>query len=173
METYNEQLKAIQTNSSEGSTSDIQSTTKLQCWKDVVGGKSRGRCYGIADLSTNIWHGVSSITQPNILPSSINYMAENEQLCRKVVEANQIVNQTNQNVVMLMDRIHLLEQKLAMMERHQPDTSTSTSQVHSHYAEQFDYQECLEFIIHVSMFQFFSSYVMSSLWTFIHYILLF
>jgi len=41
---------------------------------------------------------------------------------------------------MLMDKIQLLEQKLAMMERHQPDTSTVTSQVHPHYVEQFDDQ---------------------------------
>jgi len=54
------------------------------------------------------------------------------------MEENQIANQTNQNVVMLMDRIHLLEQKLAMIERHQPDTSTGTSQVYPYYAEQFD-----------------------------------
>jgi len=133
-------LKAIQTNNSEGSTSDIQSTIKPQCRKDVVGGKRKGRCYGTADLSANIRHGVSSITQPNILPSSIDYITENEQLRRKVMETNQIVNQINQNVAILMDRIQMLEQKLATMERHQPDTSTSTSQVHPYYAEQFDDQ---------------------------------
>jgi len=137
----------MQINSSEGSTSNIQSATKLQCWKDVVGGKSRGRCYGTADLSANIRHGVSSMTQPNILPSSIDYITENEQLRRKVMEANQVVNQsnqvanqTNQNVAMLMDKIQMLEQKLATMERHQPDTSTGTSQVHPYYDEQFDDQ---------------------------------
>jgi len=61
------------------------------------------------------------MTQPNILPSSIDYITENEQLCRKVMKANQIANQTNQNVAILMDRIHMSEQKLATMKR-QPDT---------------------------------------------------
>jgi len=51
------------------------------------------------------------------------------------MEANQIGNQTNQNVAMLMDRIQMLEQKLATMKQ-QPDSSTGTSQVHPYYAEQ-------------------------------------
>jgi len=40
-------------------------TTNIQCWKDVVGGKSRGGVYNTRDLATNIHHGVSSLTQPS------------------------------------------------------------------------------------------------------------
>ena len=32
----------------------------------TISGKSIGRCYGTADLASNIRHGVSSLTQPNV-----------------------------------------------------------------------------------------------------------
>ena len=144
-------MKALQSDNSEGSTSNsqpINPTTKLQCWKDVVGGKSRGRCYGTADLASNIRHGVSSLTQPSILAPSSDYFSHNEQLHQQVMQANeradqatQIAAQANQKCAMLEDKIKFMEQKLTMMmERQQGDTSTSTSQVHPHYARNFDDQ---------------------------------
>jgi len=48
----------METNSSAGTTI----TTKIQCWKDVAGGKSRGKVYGTGDLVANIHHGVPSLT---------------------------------------------------------------------------------------------------------------
>jgi len=144
-------LKALQSDNSEGSTSNSQPinlTTKLQCWKDVVGGKSRGQCYETVDLASNILHGVSSLTQPSILPHSNDYFSHNEQLHQQVMQANervdqatQIVAQANQKCAMLEDKIKFMEQKLTMMmERQQGDTSTSTSQVYPHYGRNFDDQ---------------------------------
>ena len=46
-------------------------TTRIECWKDVVGGKSRGRVYGTADLAANIHDGVSSLTQPSTISRAI------------------------------------------------------------------------------------------------------
>jgi len=58
----------METDSSVGATT----TTKIQCYKDVVGGKSKGRVYGIGDLAANIHHGVSSLTQPSTLARIIH-----------------------------------------------------------------------------------------------------
>ena len=41
----------------------LDPTTKLQTWKEVVGGKSRGRVYGTTDMAANFRQGVSSLTQ--------------------------------------------------------------------------------------------------------------
>jgi len=78
-------------------------------------------------------------------------MACHRWLRRKVVEANQIANQTNQNVAMLMDRIQLLEQKLATRKRHQLARVKSTHTMLNNLM----ISQRLEFIIHASMFQFF------------------
>ena len=151
-------MKALQSDNSEGSSSNCQPinpTTKLQCWKDVAGGKSRGQCYGTADLASNIRHGVSSLTQPSIFAPSSDYFSLNEQLHQQVMQANekadqatqradqatQIAAQANQKCAMLEDKIKFMEQKLIMMmERQQVDTSTCTSQVHPHYARKLDDQ---------------------------------
>jgi len=42
-------------------------TTRIECWKNVVGRKSKGRVYDTRDLAVNIHHGVSSLTQPSTL----------------------------------------------------------------------------------------------------------
>ena len=92
-------MKALQSDKIEGSTSisqPINPTTKLQCWKDVVGGKSGGRCYGTADLASNIRHGVSSLTQPSILAPSSDYFSHNEQLHQQVMQANEKADQATQ-----------------------------------------------------------------------------
>jgi len=45
----------------------------------------------------------------------------------------------DQRSVQLEDTVRLMQQQLAMMmEKHDADTSTSTSQVHPHYAKDFD-----------------------------------
>jgi len=50
-------LRTIQANAFEGSSSELQKiplATKIQCWKDVARGKSKGKVYGIAYLAANI-----------------------------------------------------------------------------------------------------------------------
>jgi len=46
-------LRAIQSESSSGESVQIDVATKLQAWKEVVGGKRRGRVYGTANLAAN------------------------------------------------------------------------------------------------------------------------
>jgi len=66
-------LKAIQSESSSGSNTDapqLDSATKLQTWKEVVGGKSRGRVYDTRDLAANYRQRVSFLTQPPFVASA-------------------------------------------------------------------------------------------------------
>ncbi|XP_027904285.1 uncharacterized protein LOC114164025 isoform X2 [Vigna unguiculata] len=139
-ETYHERLRVIQAESFERSTSDpkqISAVIKIQCWKDVAGGKSKGRVYGTADLAANIRHGVSSLTQPSLLAAATNhidlsatdhidYSAENEQLRRQVTQANITAREAMEKCAKLEDTMQLLKQQMAMMmERRVEDMSTS------------------------------------------------
>jgi len=61
-------LRALQVNSSQDSSTDVHPldpTTKLQTWKEASKGKTRGRVYGMADLTANFCQGVSFLTQPS------------------------------------------------------------------------------------------------------------
>ena len=42
---------------------------KMQLWREVSGGVSRGRCYGTADLSVNIRENAPTLTQHSSAPS--------------------------------------------------------------------------------------------------------
>ncbi|WVZ21389.1 hypothetical protein V8G54_008711 [Vigna mungo] len=133
-ETYHERLRVIQAESFERSTSDpkqISAVIKIQCWKDVVGGKSKGRVYGTADLAANIRHGVSSLTQPSLLAAAtdhIDHSAENEQLRQQVTQANITAREAMERCAKLEDTMQLLKQQMAMMmERQVGDRSTSTT----------------------------------------------
>ncbi|WVZ20774.1 hypothetical protein V8G54_008096 [Vigna mungo] len=53
-------------------TYQISAAMKIQCWKDVTGGKSKGRVHGTADLAANICHEVSSFTQLSLLAATID-----------------------------------------------------------------------------------------------------
>lgn len=49
---------------------DMDESTRIQFWKETVGDKTRGRCYGVAQLEENIIYEVIylthvSITNPN------------------------------------------------------------------------------------------------------------
>jgi len=80
-------------------TSNINATTKLQRWKDVVGGKIRGQCYGTTDLAINIRYGVSPlIIQPSLFAHSDDYLSQNEQLHQQMSQANENAETTNQKV---------------------------------------------------------------------------
>jgi len=138
-ETYHEQLRMMQSKSSKGSISDvppIDAATKLQCWKDVAGGKSRGRVYGTADLAANFRHGALSLTQPSVLASTIDrdeQFAQNSQLRHQILEATERANQANQRTAELKETVRLMQQQLAMMmERYVADTPIDTSEVHPH-----------------------------------------
>lgn len=42
---------------------------KIQLWREVSGGVTRGRCYGIADLSANVRQHAPTLTQASSAPS--------------------------------------------------------------------------------------------------------
>jgi hypothetical protein len=43
-------------------TQEVDGSEKIQIWKEVAGGKSRGRCYGVGHLAPNLKHGVTHLT---------------------------------------------------------------------------------------------------------------
>ncbi|KAK2383561.1 hypothetical protein QL285_070997 [Trifolium repens] len=43
-------------------TQEVDGSEKIQIWKDVSGGKSRGRCYGVGHLAPNLRYGVTHLT---------------------------------------------------------------------------------------------------------------
>ncbi|KAK2445751.1 hypothetical protein QL285_016645 [Trifolium repens] len=43
-------------------TQEVDGSTRIEIWKDVSGGKSRGRCYGVGHLAPNLRHGVTHLT---------------------------------------------------------------------------------------------------------------
>jgi len=131
-------LKAIQSDSSKGSVTGVHqlhATTKLQTWKDVAGGKSRDRIYGVGDLAGNFYQGMSSLTQPSLLASTTNLWAQNEQLRQKVRQANkkaeaatQRANSLNERTTQLEGPVQVMQKQLVMMvERQDGDTSNHKS----------------------------------------------
>ena len=42
---------------------------KMQLWREVSGGVSRGRCYGTADLSANVRENAPTLTQHSSAPN--------------------------------------------------------------------------------------------------------
>ncbi|XP_050896801.1 uncharacterized protein LOC127103594 isoform X3 [Lathyrus oleraceus] len=70
---YQDRLKEVETQIGEASqnvTQKVDGATKLELWKEVAGGKSRGRCYGTADFAINLRHGATSLTQESREPYS-------------------------------------------------------------------------------------------------------
>ncbi|GAU10880.1 hypothetical protein TSUD_425430, partial [Trifolium subterraneum] len=45
-----------------GDTQEVVGLQRIQIWKDVSGGKSRGRCYGTGHLAVNLRPGVIHLT---------------------------------------------------------------------------------------------------------------
>ncbi|MCI04495.1 hypothetical protein A2U01_0025542, partial [Trifolium medium] len=61
---YQERLTQMtQTNGgATGVTQEVDESQRIQIWKDVSGGKSRGKCYGTGHLATNLRYGVTHLT---------------------------------------------------------------------------------------------------------------
>lgn len=67
---YNDRMSEIETQIGDLSTEgghEVDRVTKLELWKEVVGGKKLGRCYGTTYLSSNIQRGILSLTQESLL----------------------------------------------------------------------------------------------------------
>ncbi|WJX73437.1 hypothetical protein P8452_57219 [Trifolium repens] len=55
--------QATQTNDGATSvTQEVDGPERIEIWKDISGGKSRGRCYGVGHLAPNLRHGVTHLT---------------------------------------------------------------------------------------------------------------
>ena len=65
---------------------NVDGSERLQIWKEAVGGKSRGRCYGTARLAVNIQYGVSYLTQVTV--SNHNREAESQAIEAARAEAS-------------------------------------------------------------------------------------
>jgi len=129
----------METDNSAGATT----TTKIQCWKDVAGGKSSGRIYGTGDLAANIHHVVSSLTQPSTLTRTIHprpgQLIETERLLEEVKQATMRADETNKKYALVQEELSLIKQQLAMMlEKQGGGSSIGTSRVHTHYDEDLD-----------------------------------
>ena len=143
-------MKSIQDDKSERSTTNtLDAATKLQAWKEVVGGKSRGRVYGIADLATNVLQGASSLSPPCFLPPHhIIILPENDRFHAKVqnleeaaMKATQDAQRANKRASYLEHTLKMMQDQLAMMmEQQHASASTGTSQVHPNYAQNRDDQ---------------------------------
>jgi len=97
----------------------LNAVTKIQCWKDVVGGKSKGRVYGTANLASNICHGVSSLSQPLFVTAATDYIdhyAENERLRQQVEQAQKTANVAMQKYAQVEDTLRLIRQEMVMMQ---------------------------------------------------------
>ncbi|MCH86811.1 hypothetical protein A2U01_0007671, partial [Trifolium medium] len=63
---YKKKLTTAQTQIGETGGDGVQQVdggTKLKLWRELAGGRTRGRVYGTADLSTNLRRGCTSFTQ--------------------------------------------------------------------------------------------------------------
>ena len=84
-------MRVIQSESSSGSNTDapqLDSATKLQAWKEVVGGKSRGRVYGTTDfLLTTAKECLPSLSYHSLLLPLITQMAREKWFQNKLNEA--------------------------------------------------------------------------------------
>jgi len=121
----------------------IATTTKIQCWKDVAGGKSKCRVYGTENLVANIHHGVSSLTQPSTLARIIHprlrQLVETKRLLEEVKHDTMTGDEIDEKYALVQEELSLIKQQLAMtMEKHVSDTSTGTSRVHPYYGEDLD-----------------------------------
>ena len=140
---------------------DVDGASKLQLWKEVAGGKTRGRCYGTADLSSNIRLGVSSLTRESRAPvgladdpqhsddtealrhEAITARQEAVQANQRAAQANKSAEEANQRSARLEHTLQTVLERMAVLERQSGVGSTSASQaqqVHPHYDDDLDDQ---------------------------------
>lgn len=82
-DSYHQRLSQIQMQVDEASmseTQEVDGVRKLDLWKEVAGGKTRGRRYGTVDLASNIRRGISSLTQESQVPSGHRGKSESEEV---------------------------------------------------------------------------------------------
>ena len=128
-------MKVLQANSSQDSNTDVHQldpATKLQTWKEAVGGKSRGRVYGTADLAANLRKGVSSLTQASASGTSQSgHVVENEMIRVEL-------SMWSQKYSHLEDERKVIKDKIISMERDKAASNNTTQFDHQYDPEQDD-----------------------------------
>ncbi|XP_058735947.1 uncharacterized protein LOC131608020 [Vicia villosa] len=116
---------------------DVDGSTRIQMWKEVAGGKTRGRCYGSAQLARNVRYGVSFLTQVSI--TNPNREADNQAIEAARAEAAAACEEAaraNARTDELAKQFEDLRKMFDMFQSRQAGRP-STSSEHSHY----DYSE--------------------------------
>ncbi|XP_058750947.1 uncharacterized protein LOC131623957 isoform X2 [Vicia villosa] len=123
---YQDRLKEVETQIGEASqngTQKVDGATKLELWKEVAGGKSRGRCYGTADFAINLRHGATSLTQDSREPNSgwCNHAMHLEAIDaarKEAAAARKEASTARQEAAELKQHFLLLEEKLLKVMNH-------------------------------------------------------
>ncbi|XP_058731848.1 uncharacterized protein LOC131603526 isoform X2 [Vicia villosa] len=113
---------------------DVDGSTRIQMWKDVAGGKTRGRCYGVAQLAHNVRHGVSFLTQVSI--SNPNREADNQAIEAARAEAaaaREEAARANARTDELAKQFEDLRKMFDMFQSRQAGSSRAPSSEHAHY----------------------------------------
>lgn len=145
-EEYRERLIQIQTQVNDASTDGMQEVDgarKLQLWQDVVGGRTRGRCYGTADMSLNVRRGMSSLTQESHVSSSHGNGFETEEVValreeatrarEEAAKAREEAALAREQTVNLEAQFHAMMERMAALER-----NSSRGRPHPDYDDDLD-----------------------------------
>ncbi|XP_004505606.1 uncharacterized protein [Cicer arietinum] len=152
---YQDRLKEVQTQIGEevqtqigedslNGMQEVDGATKLELWKEVAGGKTRGRCYGTADLSLNLQHGVATLTQeirepyPNSCRCDQAVHLEAIDAARKeaaaarqeAATARQEAAKAKQHYRLLDEQLRTVMKRMIALERQSAGANTSLSQAH-------------------------------------------
>ncbi|XP_058751639.1 uncharacterized protein LOC131645254 [Vicia villosa] len=121
---------------------DVDGSTRIQMWKDVAGGKTRGRCYGVAQLAHNVRYGVSFLTQVSI--TNPNREADNQAIEAARAEAaaaREEAARANARTDELAKQFEDLRKMFDMFQSRQTGSSSAPSSVHVHYNYSEDEEE--------------------------------
>lgn len=179
-DSYRNRLSQIVSSTNGGQ--EVDETTKLELWKEIAGGQTRGRCYGTADFSLNIRRGISSLTQESPTPPSCNSRFEGNERAARAEERAARAEACYDN---LEDQVRTMMQHMAALERQSGSASCGASQSRRHH----DYDDDLDdhsmdeaspagrhprlLISYFTMFRYFPSTLMLTLVVFVLCIVLF
>lgn len=149
-DTYRQRLTHMQTQVDEVSSSgtqEVDGAKKLEMWQKIVGGKSRGLCYGTADLSSNLQRGISSLTQESFESEEVvalrNVATRAEEKAtraeKRAARAEARYDDLESRFQAMMER---MTERMTTLERQSGGASSIVSQRrrHSHYEDDLDDQ---------------------------------
>ena len=120
---------------------EVEGSTRIQIWKEVAGGKTRGRCYGTGQLARNIRYGVNFLTQVSI--TNPHREADNQAIEAARAEAGAAREEAawaNARTDELSKKFDELSKKLDMLHSLQAGPSSAPTSGHP------DYNDSVRFI---------------------------